>query len=146
MRKMDKVLWIAVVIIGVMDLAVFMSRANAPDKVAASGVQLRPLKAPATGPINVAFIVSDHANVTDIAGAWEVFGDSMLNSKGKAWHQSDGDNDTVMPFNTYTVSDSLKPIDANGLTIVPTYTFETAPKPQIIVIPAQAGRSDAQKA
>jgi transcriptional regulator GlxA family with amidase domain len=146
MTKLDKVLWIAVVIVGILDLAVFMSRANAPDKVAASGAQSRPLKPPATGQINVAFIVSDHANVMDIAGAWEAFGDSMLNSKGKAWHPSDGDNEMVMPFNTYTVSDSLKPVDANGLTIVPNYTFDTAPKPQIIVIPAQAGRSDAQKA
>ena len=53
----------------------------------------------------------------------------------------------MMPFNTYTVSDSLKPVKAvNGLMIVPNYSFETAPKPQVIVIPAQGGRSDAQKA
>ena len=51
-----------------------------------------------------------------------------------------------MPFNVYTVSDSLKPVDANGLTIVPNYNFDNAPKPQIIVIPAQAGRTAAQKA
>ena len=35
---------------------------------------------------------------------------------------------------------------ANGLVIVPNYSFETAPKPQVIVIPAQGGRSAAQKA
>src|SRR5271157_1890389 len=146
MTKMSKVLWIAVAIVGIMDVVVFVSHAKAPDKVAASGAQLRPLKPPATGQINVAFIVSDQANVMDIAGAWEVFGDSMLTSKGKPWHESDGD-DMVMPFNTYTVSDSLKPVSAaNGLTIVPNYSFETAPKPQVIVIPAQGGRSDAQKA
>ena len=52
----------------------------------------------------------------------------------------------VMPINVYTVSDSLKPVDANGLTIVPNYTFDNAPKPQVIVIPAQNGRSAAQKA
>jgi transcriptional regulator GlxA family with amidase domain len=145
MTKMSKVLWTAVAIVGIMDVVVFVSHAKAPDKVAASGAQLRLLKPPATGQINVAFIVSDQANVMDIAGAWEVFSDSMLTSKGKPWHESDG-NDMVMPFNTYTVSDSLKPVNANGLTIVPNYTFATAPKPQVIVIPAQAGRSDAQKA
>jgi transcriptional regulator GlxA family with amidase domain len=145
MTKLRKALWIAVVIIGVMDLVVFVSNAKAPEKVAASKAQLQPLKPPATGQINVAFIISEHANVMDIAGAWEVFSDSMLTAKGKPWHESDGD-DMVMPFNAYTVSDSLKPVDANGLTIVPNYTFETAPKPQVIVIPAQAGRSDAQKA
>jgi transcriptional regulator GlxA family with amidase domain len=37
-------------------------------------------------------------------------------------------------------------MDANGLTIVPNYTFDTAPRPRIIVIPAQGGRTPAQKA
>jgi transcriptional regulator GlxA family with amidase domain len=32
-----------------------------------------------------------------------------------------------------------------GLTVVPNYTFDTAPRPQIIVIPAQGGRTPAQK-
>jgi len=145
MRKIDKVLWIAVVIVGIMDLAVFMSHAKGPDKAAAATPQLRPLKPPTTGKINVAFIISEGANVIDIAGPWEVFSDSMLTSKGKPWHGSDGD-DMVMPFNVYTVSDSIKPVDANGLTIVPNYSFDTAPKPQIIVIPAQGGRTPAQKA
>jgi transcriptional regulator GlxA family with amidase domain len=51
----------------------------------------------------------------------------------------------IMPFNLYTVSDSLKPV-SSGLIVVPNYTFETAPKPQVIVVPAQGGRSEAQKA
>jgi hypothetical protein len=84
----------------------------------------------------------------DIAGPWEVFRDTMLTTKGKPWHESDdmAMDDMVMPFNLYTVSDSVKPVDANGLTIVPNYGFDNAPKPQIIVNPAQAGRSAAQKA
>ena len=81
----------------------------------------------------------------DIAGPWEVFSDAMLTPKGKPWHESDGD-DMVMPFTVYTVSDSLKPVEAGRLTIVPNYTFENAPKPQVIVIPAQGGRTEAQKA
>ena len=81
----------------------------------------------------------------DIAGPWEVFSDAMLTPKGKPWHESDGD-DMVMPFTVYTVSDSLKPVEAGSLTIVPNYTFENAPKPQVIVIPAQGGRTEAQKA
>jgi transcriptional regulator GlxA family with amidase domain len=145
MTKIRKTLWIVVAIVGILDMLVFVSHAKAPEKVAASKAQSQPLKPPAKGPINVAFVISEHANVMDIAGSWEVFSDAMLTSEGKAWHESDGDN-MVMPFNAYTVSDSLKPVDANGLTIVPNYTFETAPKPQVIVIPAQAGRSEAQKA
>lgn len=145
MTRTKKLLWIAVVVVAVLDFAVYMSRA-AKAPVAASTAQSNPLKPPAKGQINVAFIISEGANVMDIAGAWEVFGDAMFTSKGKPWHQTDGD-DMVMPFNTYTVSDSLKPVNAgNGLTIVPNYSFETAPKPQVIVIPAQGGRSDAQRA
>ena len=62
----------------------------------------------------------------DIAGPWEVFSDAMLTSKGQPWHAADGE-DMVMPFAVYTVSDSLKPLDAGGLRIVPNYTFDTAP-------------------
>jgi transcriptional regulator GlxA family with amidase domain len=147
MTRIEKLLWTAVAIIAVLDCAVYVSRAaRMPDKVAASTVQTTPLKPPAKGPINVAFVISEGANVMDIAGPWEVFSDAMLTSKGKPWHESDGD-DMMMPFNTYTISDSLKPVNAaNGLVIVPNYSFETAPKPQVIVIPAQGGRSAAQKA
>jgi len=147
MTRTKKLLWIAVAVVALLDCAFYVSRAaRAPYKVAASTAQVTSLKPPVKGPINVAFLISGGANVMDIAGAWEVFGDAMLTSKGKPWHESDGD-DMVMPFNTYTVSDSPKPVNAaNGLMIVPNYSFETAPKPQIIVIPAQGGRGDAQKA
>jgi len=146
MTRTKKLLWMVVAVVALVDCAVYVSRAvKGPDKVSASTVQITALKPPAKGPINVAFVISDGANVMDIAGAWEVFGDAMLTSKGKPWHEADGD-DMVMPFNTYTVSDSLKPvIAANGLTIVPNYSFANAPQPQIIVVPAQGGRSDAQK-
>ena len=115
-------------VIAVLDCAVYVSRAaKAPDKVATSTAQTTPLKPPDKGPINVAFVISEGANVMDIAGPWEVFSDAMLTSKGKPWHEADGD-DMIMPFNTYTVSDSLKPVNAvSGLMIVPNYSFETAP-------------------
>jgi len=143
-----KMLWIAVAVIAVLTTAVYLSwAAKSPDKVFASTAQATPLKPPTNGKINVAFIVSEGADVMDIAGAWEVFGDTMLTSKGKPWHEADGMDDMLMPFSTYTVSDSLKPVKAaNGLIIVPNYSFENAPKPQVIIIPAQDGRSDAQKA
>jgi hypothetical protein len=48
----------------------------------------------------------------------------MLTSKGQPWKAG---KDMVMPFNTYTVSDSLAPVDANGLVVVPSYTFANAP-------------------
>ena len=145
MRRADRGLWTAVAVVGILGLVVLMTHAQLPDKVPASTQQTGSLKPPATGKINVAFLISGGANVMDIAGPWEVFSDAMLTTKGKPWHESDGD-DMVMPFHVYTVSDSLKPVDASGLNIVPNYSFDNAPKPQIIVIAAQGGRTAAQKA
>src|ERR1700722_8449247 len=117
---------------------------NAAGESSGSGGPIQPLKAPANGKINVAIIISEGADVMDIAGPWEVFSDTMLTPAGKPWHESDGDN-MLMPFFVYAGSDSLKPVDAGGLTIVPNYTFANAPTPQVIVIPAQGGRSETQK-
>jgi transcriptional regulator GlxA family with amidase domain len=145
MRRKKTGLWMAAAVVGLVNLPVLVSHAQAPDKNPASTQQTHPLKAPTSGKINVAFLISQGAEVIDFAGPWEVFSVAMLTTEGKPWHESDGE-DMVMPFNVYTVSDSLKPVDANGLTIVPNYSFENAPKPQIIVIPAQGGRNAAQKA
>jgi transcriptional regulator GlxA family with amidase domain len=126
-----------------------LAQAGAPQNATLSINPAKALTPPANGQINVAFVISEDANVMDIAGAWEVFSETMLTAKGKLWHETDGMkmDDMLMPFNTYTVSDSLKPLRAgNGLMIVPNYSFETVPKPQIIVIPAQKGRTEAQKA
>jgi transcriptional regulator GlxA family with amidase domain len=109
---------------------------------ASTTAKVRPLKPPANGVINVAFIVSKDTTLIDLAGPWEVFQDAMFTSKGEPWN---GGDDMVMPFNVYTVSESLEPLSANGLIIIPSYTFENAPTPQVIVIPAQGGRSEAQK-
>jgi transcriptional regulator GlxA family with amidase domain len=93
------------------------------------------LRAPAKGPIHVAFVISDAATVIDFAGPWEVFQDVMIESRGSSM-------DEQMPFRLYTVSDSREPIRASaGLRIVPDYTFDDAPPPRIVVIGAQAGKS-----
>jgi hypothetical protein len=102
MTRIKKLLWTAVAVFAVLDCVVYVSRAaEAPDKVATSTAQTTSLKPPDKGPINVAFVISKGANVIDIAGPWEVFSDTMLTSKGKPWHEADGD-DMLMPFNTYT--------------------------------------------
>jgi transcriptional regulator GlxA family with amidase domain len=116
---------------------------HAPAQTTPTATHVHPLTPPANGTINVAFIISQNTEAIDLAGPWEVFQDVMFTSKGAQWH---GGDDMVMPFNLYTVSDSMEPLSANGLILIPSYTFETAPKPQVIVIPAQGGRSAAQKA
>jgi putative intracellular protease/amidase/YHS domain-containing protein len=90
-----------------------------------------PLVPPTKGPISVAFVVSDGAVVIDFAGPWEVFQDV---------HDAEGHGF----FNLYTVAETNKPVTASaGLKIVPDYTFQTAPSPKVIVIPAQSGESTA---
>src|SRR5438093_7174282 len=51
---------------------------------------------------------------------------------------------TDHPFHLYTVSESTSPInESGGMKIVPEYTFENAPPPKVIVIPAQSEPSTA---
>jgi putative intracellular protease/amidase/YHS domain-containing protein len=91
-----------------------------------------PLKPPAQGSIPVAFLISEGAQMIDFAGPWEVFQDVMV--PGRMDH----------PFRLYTVSESTSPIHASGgMKIVPDYTFENAPAPKVIVIPAQSQPSEA---
>ena len=87
-----------------------------------------PLQPPAEGGIPVAFVVSDGAVIIDFCGPWEVFQDVQLPSRpGSA-------------FRLYTVAESRRPIRASGgMQITPDYTFDDAPAPKVIVIPAQGG-------
>src|SRR5437667_882956 len=95
-------------------------------------VTTNPLKPPAQGSLPVAFLISDGAQVIDFAGPWEVFQDVMV--PGRAGR----------PFRLYTVSESTAPIHTSGgMKIVPDYTFENAPEPKVIVIPAQSKPSEA---
>ena len=85
---------------------------------------------PTDGVIPVAFALSDGATMIDFAGPWEVFQDVMLTSAGRMDH----------PFRLFTVAEKTEPIRASGgMKIVPEYTFETAPAPKIVVVPAQLG-------
>lgn len=93
------------------------------------------LVAPASGPIPVAFVLTKGAVMIDFAGPWEVFQDVYLPSRG-------GSMENQMPFQLYTVSESRDPIRVSGgMRIVPDYTFEDAPAPKVIVIPAQGGET-----
>ena len=85
-----------------------------------------PLTPPAEGSIPVAFPISDHAVIIDLCGPWEVFQDVEIH----------GRKDPA--FHLYTVAETKEPIIASGgMKIIPEYTFQTAPAPRVIVIPAQ---------
>src|SRR5215467_14020495 len=97
-----------------------------------SVAQVKGLKVPTSGRIEVAVLISDGAVMIDFAGPWEVFSDVMLHSTGKTHEQ-------LHPFHLYTVAESKGPIHASGgMLITPEYTFEDAPVPNVVVIPAQS--------
>ena len=84
------------------------------------------LTPPAQGSIPVAFPISEGAVIIDFCGPWEVFQDVQLH----------GHKDS--PFHLYTVAETKEPIIASGgMKITPEHTFQTAPVPKVIVIPAQ---------
>jgi YHS domain-containing protein/putative intracellular protease/amidase len=90
----------------------------------------RKLTPPANGEVPVAFLISEGAVVIDFAGPWEVFQDTIVPK----------DKDNVPGFHVYTVSGNTQPVAASGgMRIIPDYSFENAPPPKVIVIPAQNG-------
>ena len=92
--------------------------------------------APLRGVVHVAFAVTAGANVIDLAGPWEVFQDATVPEPGARM-------DEQSPFRLYTVSDKREPVAmTGGLRVMPDYTFDDAPIPDIVVIGAQRG-SDA---
>ena len=108
------------------------ARPAAPHQTAAPEAKLA---APVHGRIPVAFVLTEGAVMIDFAGPWEVFQDVSTPMRGSSM-------DDQMPFELYTVSDKKEPIRVSGgLQVVPDYTFEDAPAPKVIVIPAQGGDS-----
>jgi putative intracellular protease/amidase/YHS domain-containing protein len=93
---------------------------------AAAAVEPSRFRPPAEGSIPVAFLISRGAVVIDFCGPWEVFETVSLPGRKDA------------AFHLYTVAETMSPVTASGgMKIVPNFTFETAPAPKIIVIPAQ---------
>lgn len=91
-------------------------------------------------PIKVAFAISQHVNVMDVAGPWEVFADtSIKDARGK----------DVSPYELYTVAADTALLHSEGgsrpgLAITPDYDFAHAPTPDIVVVPAQMGGKELQ--
>ena len=79
-------------------------------------------------PMKVAFVLTEGANVIDMAGPWEVFQDTTVGDR--------------MGFELFTVGESSNPVTmTGGLRAVPQYTFANAPRADIVVIGAQRGVS-----
>ena len=101
-----------------------------PVSIESSSSKLTP---PAKGKIPVAFAISEGATVIDFAGPWEVFQDVHITERGT-------NHDEQMPFQLFTVAEKIETITGSGgLKLVPDYTFESAPQPKVVVVPAQRG-------
>jgi transcriptional regulator GlxA family with amidase domain len=91
-----------------------------------SGARLpdRPLPVPTDGTIRTAVAIGPGANVIDLSGPWEVFQDAAVaHAAGQ--------------FELYTVAESTGAVDASGgLRIDAAYTYDTAPQPHVVVVPA----------
>jgi putative intracellular protease/amidase len=113
-------------------LVALTCHAFAAESPAAPRTRLVP---PEHGSIPVAFVMTEGAVMIDFAGPWEVFQDVMVPSRG-----SDMSDQHV--FHPYVVSDTKEPIHTSGgMTVTPDYTFDDAPAPKIVVVPAQHGNT-----
>lgn len=71
---------------------------------------------------NLAILVFDGVQIIDYTGPFETF--------GHVW------NDEGPVFNIYTVAEKSGPITtAMGMSVNPKYTFENAPKPDVLLVP-----------
>ena len=76
---------------------------------------------------NVAILIFDDVEVLDFAGPFEVFSVT-------------GRRDGSDPFNVYLVAEQTKPVQArNQFTVLPHYTLEDCPPPDLVVIPGGFG-------
>ena len=95
-----------------------------------SPIKLTP---PKTGKIAVAFPISPGVTVIDFAGPWEVFQDVMVPERGPSMEDH-------VPFQLFTVAEKNGTIEGSGgLKLVPDFTFDDAPTPRLVVVPAQRG-------
>jgi transcriptional regulator GlxA family with amidase domain len=76
--------------------------------------------------LTVAFVISDDADVIDMAGPWEVFQDVVVKKE--------------LGYRLYTVAESKAPVRlSSGLMVIPDFSFEDAPTPQLVVVGKQGG-------
>jgi len=74
---------------------------------------------------NVAIVVYDNAEPLDWTGPFEVYNDAA----------EFGSTHGERAFNVYIFSKTKDPVNAQGLHVVPSYSIQDAPKPDIVVFP-----------
>jgi putative intracellular protease/amidase len=74
---------------------------------------------------NVAIVVYENAEPLDWTGPFEVYNDAAR------FGSANGQD----AFNVYVVSKTSEPLDCQGLKVVPQYSIQNAPKPDIVLFP-----------
>ena len=74
---------------------------------------------------NVAIVVYENVEPLDWTGPYEVYNDAAM------FGEANGEP----AFNVYMVSKTLEPVNAQGLKVVPNYSIENAPRPDIVLFP-----------
>ena len=75
---------------------------------------------------NIAILLFNEVEVLDFCGPFEVF---------SVTGRRDGSN----PFNVYTVSEHVQVSARNNFQVLPSYTLENCPSPDILVVPGGGG-------
>jgi transcriptional regulator GlxA family with amidase domain len=84
----------------------------------------RPLRVPPGATIRTAVAVGPGVNIIDMAGPWEAFQDAAVAGRSAQ-------------FELFTVARDVSLIRATGgLRIKPDYSYDTAPHPHVVVVPA----------
>ena len=113
-----RTIWCVAALIGSGYTAAYTPKPEAPEQR---------LQLPSTGVLKAAFVVSERFTLIDVAGPMQVF--DQVQAPGTEGIQ------------TFTVAETKAPIAVNGITIIPQYTFDTAPEADIIVVGAQASQT-----
>ena len=113
------------------------AESRAPEaKPLITGTGAEPLTPPAKGSIEVAIALAPGAVMIDFAGPWEVFQDVHVMDRGPTMEE-------MMPFRLHTVAATPEVVETSGgMKVVPEYTFETAPPPRVVVVPALEGNPE----
>lgn len=101
-----------------------------------TGSGAEPLIPPPKGSIDVAIAMAHGAVMIDFAGPWEVFQDVHVMDRGPTMEE-------MMPFRLHTVAATPDVVGTSGgMKVVPEYTFDTAPAPRVVVVPALEGNPE----
>ncbi len=86
------------------------------------------LTLPRSGSVKVAFVISAGTTLIDVAGPMQVF-DQIQSPPNSP------------EFETFTVSETRNPTKVGTMSVLPDYTFASAPDADIVVVGAQSGNT-----